>query len=331
MSVQVIAPSRLHFGLIHVPLPGLTHWPDGTEIRNFGGLGLMLASPTVQVTASQHYGSFRATGNLAERALEFAELLRQRCFEYFDHELRVELIANGPPQHVGLGVGTALALATCDAMVQTLVPWRDSTSFLAWATQRGQRSGIGITGYDLGGFIVDDGKISDIQLPSLYDRTDFPQDWRIVLVRPPVEPIWHGQKEREAFLGARDVLQAQQTSFALRKLAHETILTSVYAEDFRTFSESIAEFNRLAGEPFQNAQGGIYASPEIACVIDDLMDMGTAGVGQSSWGPTVFAFAESEDQAHFIAKCARDRFSSETEIQVTQANNTGAESVKSDG
>ena len=39
MNVRVVAPCRLHFGLLHVPTIGFTHWPDGTPVRKFGGVG----------------------------------------------------------------------------------------------------------------------------------------------------------------------------------------------------------------------------------------------------------------------------------------------------
>ena len=45
MSVRVVAPCRLHFGLFHVPVDGLTHYPDGRPVRKFGGLGMMIENP----------------------------------------------------------------------------------------------------------------------------------------------------------------------------------------------------------------------------------------------------------------------------------------------
>ena len=52
---RVTAPSRLHFGLFHVPAAGLTHWPGpddepGLPVRSFGGVGLMIDRPGVVVT-----------------------------------------------------------------------------------------------------------------------------------------------------------------------------------------------------------------------------------------------------------------------------------------
>jgi len=46
--IQVDAPTRLHFGLLHVP----TETEEAPPQRRYGGLGLMLASPRVTVQVS---------------------------------------------------------------------------------------------------------------------------------------------------------------------------------------------------------------------------------------------------------------------------------------
>ncbi|MCE9560716.1 MAG: hypothetical protein K8U57_01550 [Planctomycetes bacterium] len=95
---RVIAPSRLHFGLFRVPPHG-EHQPGE---RLFGGVGLMIDSPGVVVTAERGE-SWRFEGMLASRAQEFA--MR------FTQSLRW---ANRTPIHarwrVACGVGNALPL-----------------------------------------------------------------------------------------------------------------------------------------------------------------------------------------------------------------------------
>ena len=44
-------------------------------------------------------------------------------------------------------------------------------------------------------------------------------------------------------------------------------------------------------------QGGIYSSPAVAAALQAIAANQTAGVGQSSWGPTGFAFVESAGEA----------------------------------
>ena len=52
---------------------------------------------------------------------------------------------------------------------------------------------------------------------------------------------------------------------------------------------AIGEIQRRVGDYFAPAQGGRYASPAVAAVVARLRARGVRGVGQSSWGPTVFA------------------------------------------
>ncbi|WP_246173799.1 hypothetical protein [Limnoglobus roseus] len=93
--------------------------------------------------------------------------------------------------------------------------------------------------------------------------------------------------------------------------------------DFESFARSLAEFNRNAGEPFHLDQGGPYASPAVAELIDELMKWNVRGVGQSSWGPTVFAFAPNEPEAEQLAARLRMRFPNLADLCVTAADNQG--------
>lgn len=329
MSVRVVAPCRLHFGLFHVPVDGLTHYPDGRPVRKFGGLGMMIDEPCVTVTAlwSQHEGT---TGSLSNRATNF---LQSMGLDRPNDRSPLAVLADGPPEHVGLGVGTALGMALGRAVYHGIL-WEEwvvdnrsgspesPAEQVAERVGRGKRSGIGVKGFSTGGFLIDEGKESDEDAD--IDGAKYPSPWRIVLVRPPTPPTWFGDRERSAFARTRPADRALSLTERLRSLAYDTIVPAVRDEDFDTFAQSIFEFNRLAGEPFQDDQGGVYASPEVACVIDELMEMGAVGVGQSSWGPTVFAMCRDADEAEHLAAKARARFSSATEVIVTTANNTGA-------
>jgi beta-ribofuranosylaminobenzene 5'-phosphate synthase len=320
MSVRVVAPCRLHFGLFHVPVDGLTHHPDGRPVRKFGGLGLMIDNPCVTVTAERAESDV-ITGSLRDRVPEFLD----RASRWGAVRSGWQLSANGPPEHVGLGVGTALGLAVASVIDSNY--WMGPLETVQWLADRvgrGQRSGIGKLGFRYGGFIADDGK-DDNHEPQRHGwRYTFPPAWRIVLVRPPTPPAWFGDRERTAFARSRPADRALSLTDQLRSLAYDTIVPAVRDEDFDTFAQSIFDFNRLAGEPFHDDQGGPYAGAEVACVIDDLLEMGAVGLGQSSWGPTVFAMCRDADEAEHLAAKARARFSSATEVTVTTANNTGA-------
>src|SRR5439155_1400801 len=118
-----------------------------------------------------------------------------------------------------------------------------------------------------------------------------PGEWRVVLFTPPGTGRWHGYHERQAFATASGGDPA-----ALQRLAEAAILGASRG-DIDAFGDAVHEFNRKAGEPFAAAQGGPYASTEIAALITDVRNRGVKGVGQSSWGPTVFAVAPDSDTA----------------------------------
>ena len=48
------------------------------------------------------------------------------------------------------------------------------------------------------------------------------------------------------------------------------------------------------GDYFAPSQGGRFTSPFVAAALQALDDAGAFGIGQSSWGPTGFAFAANE-------------------------------------
>ena len=303
------APCRLHFGLFHVPVEGLNCWPDGTPVRKFGGLGMMLREPRITVSAIPST-KFAATGSLAARALAFAKMIPTAAPSQIE--------SNGPPEHIGLGVGTALAMTVGRALIG-----RAYEDNFPRFVGRGKRSGIGIHGFHHGGFIVDDGKLDDSELPDIRERIDVPDDWRTVLARPPVPGAWHGEQERSAFGRGRSPEAALDTTRRLLALANEKIVPALKAADFESFAAAITIFNRIAGEPFNGDQGGPYAGPAVAGIIDELIEWGSPGVGQSSWGPTVFAFARNESDGQSLAKRLRERFPNLDDVTVTGPDNFG--------
>jgi beta-ribofuranosylaminobenzene 5'-phosphate synthase len=301
MKVRVVAPTRLHFGLINAG--------NHPGFALFGGLGLMIDTPNLVVSV-EPAETWHAEGPSASRALEIAKLV-----DSVPHRIFVE---SCPPEHVGLGVGTALSLTVAKAL-QPSLPTRE----LALITGRGKRSGIGLHGFELGGFIVDGGKQKGEELPTLANRFPFPTEWKIVLVRPQVEAKWHGETERSAFANPTTVDSQRQIEglLQLRKQIEELVQ---HGNNFISFAEAIHDFNHRAGFWFEAAQGGTYASPAIANLVERIQKHGFTGVGQSSWGPTVFAFAEGIEQAEWLAR-ALSQQESNFDIEIATAANHGAE------
>src|SRR5262249_46477756 len=126
--------------------------------------------------------------------------------------------------------------------------------------------------------------------------------WRVVLFIPASPSTWHGDRERSAFASARG-----GEPDALRHLAENVIVPAAKAGDVIGFGEAVHEFNRKAGEPFAAAQGGTYSSQQIVELIAELRSLGILGVGQSSWGPTVFAIVGDSDTAMSLVLRFRGR------------------------
>ncbi|CAN5209791.1 beta-ribofuranosylaminobenzene 5-phosphate synthase [soil metagenome] len=285
MIVRVSAPCRLHFGLLHVPVPGLTHWPDGTPLRPFGGLGLMIDGPFIDVMI-EPAAEWSVTGCLSTRARQFIDKLQS--------PQPLSVTANGPPEHIGLGVGTALGLAVAHAIAIINGESKPAVQKLAKQTGRGERSRIGLAGFQSGGFIVDLGHADNDILPQCLP---FPEDWRVVVMTPPIPTRWHGDRERRAFQSNRTADEALETTTRLTRLIDDSILPALQARQFHKFAPALHNYNRIAGEHFADVQGGIYSDPTIAELIEFLCIEGYDGVGQSSWGPSVFVLCESQRDA----------------------------------
>lgn len=284
--IRVVAPSRLHFGLFHVPPGGE---PEAGK-RAFGGVGLMVNQPGVVVDL-RPAESWQFEGTLASRAQVFATRFMLSLPEERRRGFQV-LVERCPAEHTGLGVGTQLGLAVAKALAVACGEPKLTSAELAGRVGRGDRSAIGVHGFDRGGLLVDAGKLPGETLSPLLAHVALPDEWRVVLFTPVGASRWHGDRERRAFATA-----TAGEPDALRKLAVETLLPAARSSDLNAFGEAVYEFNRKAGEPFVAAQGGIYASREIAELIADVRACGVRGVGQSSWGPTVFAIVGESDTA----------------------------------
>ena len=110
-------------------------------------------------------------------------------------------------------------------------------------------------------------------------------------------------------------------------LVFGAILPSVLSRDLACFGDALAELQAKVGTCFAPAQGGIYANARAAAIVDELKQAGFTGVGQSSWGPTLYAFANSSDR-DLMASAERLRrlFDlQESSIFRARADNQGAQ------
>jgi beta-RFAP synthase len=320
---RIRTASRLHFGLISLTAEGLA-WPDrrGAPIlpaRHFGGVGMMIESPGLVVRAEPN-ADWSAEGPLAVRALEIARRFAAGIEEETPG-VRVPpqrlVIEAAPREHVGLGTGTQLALAV-GQLLATALGRSMSAMELAHRVQRGRRSAIGVHGFAQGGFLVEGGKRGAVLSP-LVARMAFPDEWRVVLVVPRRSTGLHGSGEQSAFAHLEC---AQATTEALCRLVLLGMLPALAEEDLSHFGEALYDFNARAGEVFAAAQGGTYAGAATAEIIDFIRGQGIAGVGQSSWGPGVFAVTDEERAAHLADRLRAE--ADNAEVLVSRGCNQGA-------
>ncbi|QDU98513.1 GHMP family kinase ATP-binding protein [Lignipirellula cremea] len=309
-SVLVVAPARLHFGL----------FTFGGAGRTYGGVGAAIAEPALRLrlTPAEH---FSATGPHAQRVRKFAAAWQ--AFHRRDAlpawSVTVEA---APPEHVGLGLGTQLGLATAAGLnaAHQLPP--HALTELALCAGRGERSSVGTHAFSLGGLIVEGGKESDEVLSPLECRMPLPDDWRFVLARPATTAGLSGAAELQAFCDLPPV--APTTRQTLVNEVSERMLPALAAADFEAFSLSVTRFGRIAGLCYEQQQGGPYNGPLLNRLVATLQRQGVAGVGQSSWGPTIFGLAPSQAAAEEQIDRLTETFDTPLTLSIAAPNNTGA-------
>jgi beta-ribofuranosylaminobenzene 5'-phosphate synthase len=312
--VHVSTPSRLHFGLLRL---------HETEGRSFGGLGMMIDRPRVELTITPAL-DWSVSGVATNREIQFA----QRALESLPaastqiSALSIH-VASTIPQHRGLGGGTQLALAIAAGVRELLALPRATAEELAASVGRGQRSAIGTHGFLEGGLIWERGRTSDERLAPIAERVELPSAWRVVLITPAAAFGLHGSKESDAFAEVPAVAEA--VTHRLEAIAENEVLPAARGGDLDAFGEAVYHYGRLAGECFAPIQGGPYASPVVAACVETLRGLGVRGVGQSSWGPTVFAVTASVDEADdLVARWHAQAKQTHADVMLAAPDNRGA-------
>lgn len=273
----VSAPSRLHFGL----------FAFGGSGRTFGGVGAMVAAPRLEVQI-RPASSLHVTGPLAVRSAAFVQQWLNHHPEISAPRCHIEIVAT-PREHSGLGTGTQLGLSLAAGLNAFFQLPAAGPLELAASVGRGLRSAVGTYGFLMGGLIAERGKLPHETLSPLDLRIDLPADWRFVLFLPDVAPGLAGGEEESA-LAALPPVPADVTQ-TLVAMAQDELFPAAARRDFATFSDSLYRYGELAGQCYAARQGGPFNGPLLTKLIHTLRKLGIVGVGQSSWGPTLFAAA----------------------------------------
>jgi beta-RFAP synthase len=252
----------------------------------------MIDTPSVVVRGTPAE-EFKTSGEAALRVDEFAAHWQTVTKQPKLPPIHIHVETLGKP-HSGLGSGTQLALATAVLLQQGSDLAVNSIEQLAALVGRGRRSAVGTYGFAYGGLIVERGKLAHEAISPLDQRLELPQDWRFVLIRPNADLGLHGADEQRAFAELPAV--PNETADYLNRLLDEQLLPAVQTGDFMRFSESLYEYGYRSGLCFASAQGGAYRGPRLTKLVELVRSLGVIGVGQSSWGPTLFA-AVRDDRA----------------------------------
>ena len=268
--------------------------------RQFGSIGVSLDQPAIALNAWLA-DDFSAEGPGAKRAIKVAQKLAQAL--HLQGGMRMRLTQT-IPEHSGLGSGTQMSLAVGLAM-NKLYDLGLILEDVARLTERGARSGIGLGTFSAGGVVLDGGRGAQTLIPPVIARADFPEAWRIVLIFDHAATGVHGAEEIEAFRSLPE-FPADAAAVLCRHVLMQA-LPALAEHDLATFGAAIRELQERTGDHFAPAQGGRYASPRVAAVLEYLREQGVACFGQSSWGPTGFAvFADHAQAEDFMQKLRLD-------------------------
>jgi beta-RFAP synthase len=288
--VTIEAPARLHFGILDL---------RGHRGRRFGGIGAAVPTPSVLLEATPH-DRLTAEGPDAGRAQEFARRYFAATGLKGGAHLRVH---RAIPAHAGLGSGTQLGLAVARALAELYGESAEPLA-LARAVGRGQRSAIGTWTFALGGFVLEGGRrpASDEVAP-LISRLPIPGMWRAVIAIPESKPGLSGAAESEAF--RQLPLPTEREVEQVAHLVLMQLLPALADGDLTDFGAALTEVQRVTGGWFASAQGGAFASGPTRELVERMQEFGAAGVGQSSWGPTVYGLVPHPDAGRDLAQRIR--------------------------
>lgn len=309
--VSVAAAARLHLGFLDM---------NGSLGRKFGGLGLSIGGPATRLTLARARET-EVSGADAERARSLLERAAAELAPGGRYRLTVH---EAIPPHSGLGSGTQFALAIAAAL-RRLEGLPDDIDADAALLQRGARSGLGAGLFSKGGLVVDGGRGEGTTTPPIVARLPFPQDWRILLVSDPGAVGLHGAEERRAFGDLPPF--SEEDAGRLCRLVLMQALPAAAEGDLEAFGAAITQIQTIVGDYFAPAQGGRrFTSAAVERLLAQLAEKGATGVGQTSWGPTGFAFAASEEKAQRLAANARaSALAKGLDIAIVEGSDEGAQ------
>ncbi len=292
-QIDIEAPLRLHFGLL----------PLGNEGQHrHGGLGVMVSHPSLHLTIRTPDRTTHPDTRVEQCATRYCA---KRSIDPSPAQIEcIEL----PEPHIGLGSGTQLAISI-GTLLSLFHERRAPTPLqIAEMMGRGMRSLVGTTGFERGGVIWDNG-LGD--LPGSEEAVDsrhqgvsvhcWPREWCLLLIRRRDASGLSGSSEQVAFgqLSADGPRRAR-----LIAMAEDVLLPALARGAYDSFCNTVYEFGMECGATFKHQQGGECFRESTRDIVQRLRSDGLRGVGQSSWGPSVYAiFPTRRDAKEYATSC----------------------------
>ncbi|MDI6645173.1 MAG: beta-ribofuranosylaminobenzene 5'-phosphate synthase [Methanobacteriaceae archaeon] len=321
-------PSRLHITLIDM---------NGAYGRIDGGVGITIENPQLilevePLNTEKIDIKFSVSENLSYLKKDYLKriksaAIKMKHFLDIDHGFKFT-VKKVYLSHAGLGSGTQLSLAVGKA-ISKFDHQKLDASKIAKIVGRGGTSGIGVRAFDYGGFIVDGGHnrtqksdflpsaASSAFPPPVIAHYDFPEDWKIVLAIPKIDDRVSGLKEVNIFQEYCPIPLKE-----VEKLSHLILMKmmpSVVENDLDSFGFAVNHIQELG---FKKVELKLQ-NPIIGEIMENIRNAGAAGVGMSSFGPTIYAITDTNHKN--ILKVANESVENiGGKVILTKAQNKGA-------
>lgn len=275
-KIRVSAPARIHMGILNPS--------HSIGDRLYAGVGVSVEEPRTVVEVEPADGL-----NVGGLSADESRLFARKIIDHYKLKGAKINVLSVPPRHAGLGSTTQLSLSIATGITKAYGLDVQPVE-LARVLGRGKQSAIGTYVFQQGGFIVEGGWGHNTAFPPLLFSYHFPGDWRFLIIIP-ASRSFDEKQELEVF----EKLPSPQ-----EKLVYEAcyrlllgMAPAVVEKNIQAFGEHLTKLQEVVGAMFSHAQGGVF-QPQSAPLIEKLRDMGAIGVGQSSWGPAVYALFNPE-------------------------------------
>jgi beta-ribofuranosylaminobenzene 5'-phosphate synthase len=316
MRVRISAPARLHLGDL-----------DPFALGRFGYAPVLAITEPRTVIEAEEADSLEVEGLEKDDAQTYA----RRVLDAFNLKGAKVTIKTAAPRNQGFGSTTQLSLAVGRAVTKAHgldVPLIELVKALK------RTSTGGIYPFQMGGFVVAGGfpikpgervwLRDETLIPPLIFHTDFPEDWQFVLARPLVAPKSPDKEsEEEAFSTLRDRTAPAELIHKGYFVLAAKLLPALLERNAKAFGKALTEIQMTVGRIYQPVQEQLF-NPASQWLIPVLNRSGALGIGQSSWGPTVYAFTDSPESAQSIADKIEVEARGKAEVTLVGADNFGA-------